>query len=90
MDRHEILDALRDVGLRLLQNGLQGDLYVVGGAAMALAYDARRTTRDIDAVFEPKREIYEAARVVGLTTWPASMMSAGRARTSGSPRGSSG
>jgi hypothetical protein len=28
---------------------------------MALAYNARRATRDIDGVFEPKRVIYEAA-----------------------------
>ncbi|MGH8898000.1 MAG: DUF6036 family nucleotidyltransferase [Egibacteraceae bacterium] len=65
MDRDEILDALRHVGQRLQQRGLVGELYVVGGAAMALAYNTRRSTRDIDAVFEPKREIYEAARVVG-------------------------
>lgn len=28
---------------------------------MALAFDARRSTRDIDAVFEPKMAIYEEA-----------------------------
>ncbi len=41
-----------------------GELYVVGGAAIALAFDERRSTRDIDAVFEPKLIVYEeAARV---------------------------
>lgn len=65
MNRDEILEALRDVGDRLQQRGLVGELYVVGGAAMALAYNMRRATRDIDAIFEPKREIYEVARVVG-------------------------
>jgi hypothetical protein len=39
-------------------------MYVVGGAAIALAYDERRSTRDIDAVFEPKAVIYESAAVV--------------------------
>ncbi len=31
---------------------------------MALAYSTRRVTRDIDAVFEPKASIYEAAAKV--------------------------
>lgn len=33
----------------------------MGGAAIALAYDARRATLDVDAIFEPKMVIYEAA-----------------------------
>lgn len=61
MDRDEILAALTAVGRKLQARGLQGDLYLVGGAAMALAYDARRATRDVDAVFEPKLLVYEAA-----------------------------
>ncbi len=64
MDREEIVSNLREVGARLLRRGVQGDLYVVGGAAIALAYDARRTTRDVDAVFEPKALIYEIANAV--------------------------
>ena len=36
-------------------------MYVVGGAAIALAFAERRSTRDIDAVFEPKLVIYETA-----------------------------
>ncbi len=39
-------------------------MYVVGGAAIALAFDTRRSTRDIDAVFEPKMVIYEVASEV--------------------------
>ena len=40
---------------------------------MALAYDARRATRDIDAVFEPHGVVVEEAQVVadelGLPRW---------------------
>lgn len=36
-------------------------MYVVGEAAIALAFDERRATRDIDAVFEPKATVYEVA-----------------------------
>ncbi len=64
MDRAEIVAALTALGEALDSRGVKGEMYVVGGAAMALAYDARRSTRDIDAVFEPKTAIYEAAAEV--------------------------
>jgi hypothetical protein len=31
---------------------VRGQVFIVGGAAMALAYSSRRVTKDIDAVFE--------------------------------------
>lgn len=65
MDRPEIVAALSTLGRRLHSRGLVGDMYVVGGAAISLAFAARRSTRDIDAVFEPKMAIYEAAAEVG-------------------------
>ncbi len=65
MDRAQIVTALSAVGADLCERGLVADLYVVGGAAIALAYDERRATRDIDAVFAPKNEVYAAARRVG-------------------------
>jgi len=64
MTRDEIVEALTAVGVVLYARGIEGELYVVGGAAIALALDARRSTRDVDAVFEPKGAIYEAAAEV--------------------------
>lgn len=57
LDRASILTALRALGERLHDGGIVADLYVVGGAAMAMAFDARRSTRDIDAVFVPKTAV---------------------------------
>lgn len=62
LDRAELEVLLEELGEDLEKRGVRGELFVVGGAAMALAYDIRRTTTDIDAVFEPKSEVYEAAR----------------------------
>lgn len=59
--RAKIVTALQALGEELTDRGVHGQLFVVGGAAMALAYSDRRVTRDIDAVFEPKTVIYEAA-----------------------------
>ena len=61
MDRAEILRSLTALGADLQEHGLTADLYIVGGAAIALAYDDRRATRDIDALFVPKAEVYAAA-----------------------------
>lgn len=63
--RDELTGLLEELSTELERKGLRGDLFVVDGAAMALAYNTRRSTRDLDAVFEPKELIYEAARVVG-------------------------
>jgi hypothetical protein len=63
--RAEIVDALQALGDELSREGVYGQIFIVGGAAMALAYSTRRVTRDIDAVFEPKTSIYEAAAKIG-------------------------
>jgi len=64
MDRAEILRALTALGRRLANRKVVGEMYLVGGAAIALAFDERRATRDVDAVFEPKLIIYEEAAAV--------------------------
>jgi hypothetical protein len=64
MDRDEIIEALTALAAELERRGVSAEMYVVGGAAIALAFDERRATRDIDAVFEPKGIVYEAAASV--------------------------
>jgi len=64
MDRSEIIDALTALAGELERRGTVAEMYVVGGAAIALAFDERRSTRDVDAVFEPKNVVYEAAAIV--------------------------
>jgi hypothetical protein len=57
----------------LARRGVVADVFVVDGAAMALAYDATRVTRDIDATFVPHGVVIEEARHVaddlGLPYW---------------------
>ncbi|HEY3959566.1 MAG TPA: DUF6036 family nucleotidyltransferase [Solirubrobacteraceae bacterium] len=60
----KILSALQALGGELSGEGIRGQIFIVGGAAMALAYSTRRVTKDIEAVFEPKGAIYAAAKKV--------------------------
>ena len=52
LGRAEIERAFTALGERLVRRGVIADVFVVGGAAMALAYDAARVTRDVDAVLK--------------------------------------
>jgi len=71
LDREALAEAFRRLGDRLARRGLTADVYVFGGAAMALAYDARRATRDIDAVFQPHGVVVEEAwAVADELGWP--------------------
>lgn len=65
LDRTAITDLLAEVGHELDRRGVRGELFIVGGAAMALAYNTRRSTRDIDGVFEPKSVVYDVAGEIG-------------------------
>ena len=42
----ELFDRLNE---KLKQADQQGELYIVGGAMMALAHDAKRVTEDVDS-----------------------------------------
>lgn len=57
----EIRALLVELGERLDERGVEARMFLVGGAAMALAFSRDRVTRDLDAVFEPKMIVYEVA-----------------------------
>jgi len=73
LDRAGIEEAFRRLGDRLARRGVVADIYIFGGAAMALAYDSRRVTRDVDALFKPHGIVLEEALAVaaelGLPRW---------------------
>ncbi len=69
----DVRSLLAQVGQILQSRGLEASIYVVDGAAMALEFEARRTTRDVDAAIRAEREgFWEAAAEVaarnGLST----------------------
>lgn len=57
LDAIRVRDLLAELGERLVGRGIEAEIYVVGGAAMMLAYDRTRVTRDIDAVGVPQEEV---------------------------------
>ena len=73
LGREELERAFTALGERLARRGVVADVFVVGGAAMALAYDATRVTRDVDARLVPHGIVLEDARRVaddlGLPPW---------------------
>ena len=73
-DIHRLLDLLNR---ELASTGTEAELYIVGGAVMCLALDARPATRDLDGFFKPGKEVREAAaRVAGKAGVPDSCSAA--------------
>jgi hypothetical protein len=73
LGRIDLERAFTALGERLAKRGVVADVFAVGGAAMALAYDADRVTRDVDARFVPHGIVHEEAMRVaedlGLPRW---------------------
>ncbi|TCN53540.1 hypothetical protein EV641_106186 [Rhodococcus sp. SMB37] len=62
-----IRELLAELDAHLASKGIEAKVFIVGGAAMALAYDARRTTMDIDGVFVPRDVVLDAAAKIAAT-----------------------
>lgn len=57
-DIRRLFELLND---ELRRADITGEVFLVGGAVMCLAYDARPSTRDVDAFFQPAGEVRAAA-----------------------------
>lgn len=57
----DVLELLTELARRLEVKGAAATIYIVGGAAVALEYDSRRLTDDIDARFAPEKTVREVA-----------------------------
>ncbi len=61
MTAEEITQYLTELNDELRLVNIKGEVSLYGGAVMVLAFNARVATKDIDAVFEPVKEIRNAA-----------------------------
>lgn len=64
LTRPEMLRLFELLDEELAAEQVHGELYLVGGAVMCLALDARHATRDVDGYFLPTGSIRQAARRV--------------------------
>ncbi|MFZ2527641.1 MAG: DUF6036 family nucleotidyltransferase [Rhodococcus sp. (in: high G+C Gram-positive bacteria)] len=67
LDAARIRELLAELDMQLAAQGIEAKVFIVGGAAMALAYNARRTTADIDGVFVPRDVVLDAAAQIAVT-----------------------
>lgn len=64
LDVARVLALFQELSDRFAEMGVSAQLFVVGGAAMALAYDDGRVTRDVDALFVPTPEVRQIAEEI--------------------------
>lgn len=61
LDRADLMGLLEELGAILHAQDVEAVIYVVGGAAMALEYESRRITRDVDAAVRRDRDDVQRA-----------------------------
>jgi methylmalonyl-CoA mutase cobalamin-binding subunit len=64
LTKDQIQKCFIELNEELRKEGRKGEIGLVGGAVMCLVFNARISTRDVDAIFEPSAFLREAARKI--------------------------
>lgn len=64
MLKDEIIQYLNILNDKLQQKNVKGEICLYGGAVMCLVFDARPSTKDVDAIFHPAETIRRIAREI--------------------------
>lgn len=65
LTREAILRALSSLSEELGRQGVTGEVCLFGGTVMVLAFTARLSTKDVDALFQPATLVRALARRIG-------------------------
>lgn len=61
LSKEKIVGALEALSAELANRDTKGEICLFGGTVMVLAYSARLSTKDVDAIFHPSQTIRESA-----------------------------
>ena len=66
LDRDAIVGALQRLAALLRERGVEGEVCLLGGTVMVLAFRSRPSTKDVDAIFHPAALVRELAQRVAV------------------------
>ena len=66
MNEKDIMKYLEELNELMKNNNIHGDINLVGGAVMCLAFKSRKITHDIDGIFEPKSKINDLIKSISV------------------------
>ena len=65
LSKKDILNLLKEISNNLKKLNTKGEIILYGGAVMAIVFNARKSTKDVDAIFEPAAVIRKIVKDIG-------------------------